>query len=75
MTSGMSQGTERFQMIKDDPYLEPFEESIVKRYQQAQTWIKNIEEAEGSLDAFSKGYEKYGFHIQSVRTAMITIRK
>lgn len=31
-----------------------------------QKWIRNIEQNEGSLDNFSKGYEKYGFKIHSV---------
>lgn len=54
-------------MVKDDPYLEPFEESIQKRYDLAQSWIQNIEKNESSLESFSRGYEKYGFQVQQVR--------
>lgn len=55
-----------FQMVKSDPYLEPFQDSIQSRYDMTQKWIRNIEQNEGSLDNFSKGYEKYGFKIHSV---------
>ncbi|CCG84122.1 protein of unknown function [Taphrina deformans PYCC 5710] len=54
----------RFQMIKNDPYLEPYEERIQKRYEQTQEWIRNIEKNEGSLEEFSRGYEKFGFQVQ-----------
>lgn len=57
-----------FKMIRDDPYLEPFEEPIQARFDLTQKWIKDIERNEGSLDSFSKGYEKYGFHVRPVRT-------
>ena len=59
----------KFQMIKNDPYLEPFEESIRKRFNQTKQWIETIEKNEGSLDQFSKGYEKYGFQVQNVSLA------
>lgn len=55
-----------FQMVKNDPYLEPFQDSIKARFDTAQKWIENIEQNEGSLENFSKGYEKYGFNIQWV---------
>lgn len=41
-------------VIKLDPWLEPFKESLKKRYSLAQDWIKKIDETEGGLDKFSR---------------------
>jgi 1,4-alpha-glucan branching enzyme len=55
-----------FQMIKDDPYLEPFEGGIQARFDLAQKWIKQIENNEESLDRFSKSYKERGFQVLPV---------
>eukprot|EP01135_Chromosphaera_perkinsii_P007733 Nk52_evm22s967 gene=Nk52_evmTU22s967 len=49
-------------ILKDDPYLKPFEGAFIRRYQAFDRFLKNIESVEGGLDAFSRGYEYYGFH-------------
>ncbi|XP_074660495.1 1,4-alpha-glucan-branching enzyme-like [Tubulanus polymorphus] len=47
-----------------DGYLKPFEREIKRRYGLFEDLSKNIAEAEGSLDQFSRGYEYYGYHVQ-----------
>ncbi|ORY84317.1 1,4-alpha-glucan branching enzyme [Protomyces lactucae-debilis] len=54
-----------FKMIKDDPYLEPFEAGIQARFDLAQKWIGSIEKNEESLDKFSQSYKDRGFHVLS----------
>lgn len=44
-----------------DPWLSPFKDALRSRYSHAQEWMKTLNETEGGLDKFSKGYEKYGF--------------
>lgn len=56
-------GSGKLGVIKLDPYLEPFQGTIKSRYSKAQEWIKNINDHEGGLDKFSKGYEKFGFTV------------
>jgi len=48
-------------VIQLDPWLEPFKDSLKSRYAKAQRWIKTLDETEGGLEKFSRGYEKYGF--------------
>ncbi|KAL4991230.1 1,4-alpha-glucan-branching enzyme [Aspergillus falconensis] len=50
-------------IIDLDPWLEPFREAIKRRFNYVESWIKTVDEAEGSLDKFSKGYEKFGFNV------------
>ncbi|KAJ5855631.1 Alpha-amylase C-terminal all beta [Penicillium soppii] len=47
-----------------DPWLEPHREVLKHRYQVVETWAKTINENEGGLDKFSKGYETFGLHAQ-----------
>lgn len=61
------------ELIKTDPYLEPFKDTIKSRYSKAQQWMKNIQDNEGGLDKFSRGYEKFGFTVASDGT--ITYRE
>jgi 1,4-alpha-glucan branching enzyme len=44
-----------------DPWLEPFTDALKHRFAKTQKWIKTIDETEGGLDKFSRGYEKMGF--------------
>lgn len=46
-----------------DPWLSPFKDSLRSRYSKAQKWIKTIDDTEGGLEHFSRGYEQYGFHV------------
>lgn len=47
-------------VLRLDPWLEPFQDSLRSRYSKTQSWIKTINETEGGLAEFSKGYEKFG---------------
>ncbi|BFZ65057.1 alpha-1,4-glucan branching enzyme [Saitoella coloradoensis] len=47
-----------------DPWLKPFTDSIRHRYDECQKWIKNIDQSEGGLEKFSRGYEKFGFIVK-----------
>lgn len=48
-------------VIQLDPWLEPYRDALKHRFAKAQQWIKTINETEGGLDKFSRGYEKLGF--------------
>ena len=48
-----------------DPWLSPFKDALRSRYSHAQKWIKTINDTEGGLDKFSKGYEKYGINVHA----------
>lgn len=48
-------------VIKLDPWLEPFKDALKHRFAKAQKWIKTINETEGGLEKFSRGYESFGF--------------
>jgi 1,4-alpha-glucan branching enzyme len=50
-------------VIKLDPWLSPFKDALRSRYSAAQKWIKTLNETEGGLDKFSRGYEKYGLNM------------
>ncbi|PNS13878.1 1,4-alpha-glucan-branching enzyme [Sphaceloma murrayae] len=52
-------------VIQLDPWLEPFKASLKSRYSKAQDWIKKIEDTEGGLEKFSRGFEKFGFNVKS----------
>lgn len=41
-------------VVKLDPWLSPFQESLKRRYSRAQDWIKKINDTEGGLEKFSK---------------------
>ncbi len=60
-------------MIALDPSLEPFAPSLKSRYTKAQQWLKTIEQHEGGLEKFSRGYEKFGFNVSPDNT--ITYRE
>lgn len=49
-------------MIQLDPWLAPFQDALKSRYSHAQRWVKTINDTEGGLDKFSRGYEKFGIH-------------
>jgi 1,4-alpha-glucan branching enzyme len=60
-------------IIDLDPWLEPFREAIKRRFNYVESWIKTVDEVEGGLDKFSKGYEKFGFNVSE--TGDITYRE
>ena len=60
-------------VVQLDPYLEPFTDAIKRRYATAQSWINTINQTEGGLEKFSRGYERYGFLVSPDNT--ITYRE
>ncbi|PLW58528.1 hypothetical protein PCANC_00025 [Puccinia coronata f. sp. avenae] len=52
------------QLVIDDPWLEPFTGTIENRIRKFKEWQSKIDETEGGLDPFSKGYEKFGLIAQ-----------
>ncbi|KAL4966872.1 1,4-alpha-glucan branching enzyme GLC3 [Aspergillus stella-maris] len=50
-------------IIDLDPWLEPFRDAIKRRYNYVESWVKTVDEAEGGLEQFSRGYEKFGFNV------------
>ncbi|GAA5846876.1 hypothetical protein JCM9279_004476 [Rhodotorula babjevae] len=51
-----------FEVIREDPYLEPFEQAIQHRTDVYQKWRSTIDQHEGGLEQFSRGYEHFGLH-------------
>ena len=41
-------------VLRLDPWLEPFQDSLRSRFAQTHKWIKTLDEYEGGLDKFSK---------------------
>ncbi|GME27791.1 alpha-glucan-branching enzyme protein [Neofusicoccum parvum] len=52
-------------IVSLDPWLSPFKDGLKSRYSKAQQWIKSIDEHEGGLEKFSRGYEKFGIHVNN----------
>ncbi|KAK9717434.1 alpha-1,4-glucan branching enzyme [Basidiobolus ranarum] len=50
-------------IIELDPWLKPFAPVLAKRYAKFQEWCSKIEQYEGGLDKFSRGYEKMGLNV------------
>lgn len=48
-----------------DGYLKPEIPAIATRWKIYKTWKESIEKTEGGYDAFSRGYEKFGFNVAS----------
>lgn len=48
-----------------DPWLEPFSGALRSRYAHAQRWIKTINDTEGGLEKFSRGFESFGFIVHA----------
>ncbi|KAF2196705.1 alpha-glucan branching enzyme [Delitschia confertaspora ATCC 74209] len=51
-------------IVELDPYLEPFKDALRSRYTKAQQWLKKIDETEGGMEKFTRGYEKFGFQVK-----------
>ncbi|KAK1057970.1 alpha-1,4-glucan branching enzyme [Friedmanniomyces endolithicus] len=60
-------------IVSLDPYLEPCKPALKSRFSKAQQWIKTIDETEGGLEQFSRGYERFGFNVADDHT--ITYRE
>jgi hypothetical protein len=50
-------------VVKVDPWLEPYSASLAHRYKGYQKWVNTLNQHEGGLENFSKGYEKMGFNV------------
>lgn len=48
--------------LHDDPYVKPYQTEIERRYKEFCNLKRRIEEHEGSLEKFSKGYERFGIN-------------
>ena len=46
-----------------DPWLGDFKDVLKSRFAKAKRWIDTIDQTEGGMEQFSRGYEKYGFLI------------
>lgn len=51
-------------VIKLDPYLSPFKDSLKHRFSKTQEWIKKLDDTEGGLEKFSRGADIMGLHMQ-----------
>ena len=51
-------------VVQLDPWLSPFKDALRSRYSHAQKWIRTIDDTEGGIEKFSRGYEKFGFKAQ-----------
>ena len=51
-------------VLQLDPWLEPFQGALKRRYSKAQQWLKTINETEGGIEKFSRGYETFGLQAQ-----------
>ena len=55
-------------MVKLDPWLSPFQDSLKRRYAKTHDWVKTINETEGGLEKFSKGTDIFGFNVKNDNT-------
>ncbi|CAD6926917.1 unnamed protein product [Tilletia controversa] len=65
-----SQATDGTRVISLDPWLEPFAPALKERYSLYQKWLDTINQHEGGLDAFSKGYKRYGLIVDPATNAV-----
>ena len=49
-------------LIDHDPWLEPYADALRRRYDNYRSALARIRRLEGSLDAFSRGHEHFGFN-------------
>jgi 1,4-alpha-glucan branching enzyme len=50
-------------ILKDDEYLHPYQATLEHRVECSDEWISTINETEGGIDKFTRGYEQFGFII------------
>lgn len=51
-------------LLERDDYLRPYEREFRRRYGCFQDYLKRIAAGDGSLDQFTKSYQKFGIHIE-----------
>ena len=50
-------------VLQLDGYLKPNIPAIATRYRQMRDWQTKIDNTEGGLEKFSRGYERFGFNV------------
>ncbi|XP_041067038.1 1,4-alpha-glucan-branching enzyme isoform X3 [Carcharodon carcharias] len=65
MAAGLLAEAQLDELLELDPYLEPYSEDLRQRYNKFASLARSIEENEGGLDQFSRGYESYGVNSQA----------
>ncbi|KAF9878533.1 hypothetical protein CkaCkLH20_04025 [Colletotrichum karsti] len=50
-------------VVKLDPWLSPFQDSLKRRFARTQDWIKKINDTEGGIEKFSQGTSIFGFNV------------
>ncbi|MDP5171803.1 MAG: alpha amylase C-terminal domain-containing protein [Bacteroidia bacterium] len=61
----MAESISRIALVRDDPWLEPYEQDILDRLARCMDSISDITNSSGSLRAFAKGHDFFGFHYDS----------
>ena len=54
-------------IVRDDPWLEPYETEIVQRLDRYRHVLAGIEDRAGSLKAFAMGHHHFGFHYDQAK--------
>ncbi|XP_067849516.1 1,4-alpha-glucan-branching enzyme-like isoform X2 [Heptranchias perlo] len=65
MAAGLPAEAQLDGLLRLDPHLEQYSEDLRRRYKKFTNLAKNIEESEGSLDKFSRGFESFGINRQA----------
>ena len=55
--------TNSLKVIDDDPYLSPYKPVFDHRFAIYNNWIQKINDHEGGIDEFTRGYQKLGMHV------------
>ena len=56
---------EKLAIIKEDPWLNPYEQDVYERFERYKMARQEIERAEGSLLNFATGHQYYGIHFSN----------
>ncbi|KAM6985190.1 1,4-alpha-glucan-branching enzyme-like [Aplochiton taeniatus] len=52
------------ELLRDDPYLPPYAEDLRRRYKLFEKRLALLEDAEGSMEVFTRSYQEYGVQKQ-----------
>ncbi len=52
-------------LLTDDPYLQPYEGEIRRRYGVYKSYLEKFETCGESLDEFSRSYQRYGLNVDT----------
>ncbi|QDZ19197.1 starch branching enzyme [Chloropicon primus] len=63
------EGSEKLKVYDIDPMLGKFEDHLEYRYRRYLEQLRAIEESDGSLEAFSSGYDRMGFFVEGGKLA------